>query len=49
MSTLWHSDRIVVLDEGRVFETGPYDELIQRGGLFSELNERSKAGSPLRA
>lgn len=49
LSTLRHSDRIVVFDEGRIVEAGPYDELIQRGGLFSELNDLSDVASPVRA
>ena len=31
------ADRLVVLDEGRVVEEGSHDELIERGGLYSEL------------
>jgi ATP-binding cassette subfamily B protein len=47
ISTLRHSDRIVVFDEGRIVESGPYNELIQRGGLFSELNDHADAASPV--
>ncbi|WKK27842.1 ATP-binding cassette domain-containing protein (plasmid) [Streptomyces olivoreticuli] len=31
------ADRIIVLDDGRVAETGTFDELIALGGLFFEL------------
>jgi ATP-binding cassette subfamily B protein len=37
LSTLRDADRIFVFDEGRVVEVGSYDELAQRGGVFSAL------------
>jgi ABC-type bacteriocin/lantibiotic exporter with double-glycine peptidase domain len=40
LSTIQHADRIVVLERGRVVETGRFDELMQRGGLFRELAKR---------
>jgi ATP-binding cassette subfamily B protein len=36
-STVRMADRIVVLDEGRPVEEGSHEELIARGGLYSEL------------
>ncbi len=38
-STVRMSDQIVVLHDGRVSETGTYEELMQRSGLFAELYE----------
>ena len=43
LSTLLDTDRIFVFDDGRVVETGTYDELVRRGGVFAEL-VRSAAG-----
>jgi ATP-binding cassette subfamily B protein len=37
LTTLRDADRIVVFDEGRIVETGTFDELVRRGGVFSEL------------
>jgi ABC-type multidrug transport system fused ATPase/permease subunit len=33
-------DRIVVIKEGRVVETGAFDELLQAGGPFAEMARR---------
>ena len=42
LSTIRHCDRILVLDGGRIAESGSYDELIAKGGLFAELVERQR-------
>ena len=43
LSTVRSAGRIVVLDEGRVVETGRHDELLGRGGLYSQLVGRQLA------
>ena len=37
LSTVVHADRIVVLDAGRVAESGTHVELLRRGGLYAEM------------
>jgi subfamily B ATP-binding cassette protein MsbA len=37
LSTVQHASRIVVMDAGRIVETGTHTELIDRGGLYSRL------------
>jgi ATP-binding cassette subfamily C protein len=43
LSTIRDADRILVMDAGRVVETGTYDELMQADGLFRELAKRQLA------
>lgn len=42
LSTIRHCDRILVLDGGRIVEDGSYDELIEKGGFFTELVKRQR-------
>ncbi len=40
MSTIRECNRIIVLSDGKVAEDGSYDELLAKGGLFSEIIKR---------
>jgi ATP-binding cassette subfamily B protein len=44
LSTLRDADRILVFDAGRIVEVGSYDELVQRGGVFTELVMSAETG-----
>jgi ATP-binding cassette subfamily B protein len=38
-STVRMADQIVVIEQGRVAERGPHDELVARGGRYAALYE----------
>ena len=40
LSTIIHADMIYVLEKGRIVQSGNYEELVNRKGLFAELVKR---------
>ena len=49
LSTLKHSNRLVVLKEGQVDEIGTHEELIAKGGTYANLCEKQMELSKIRA
>ncbi|MFM1942250.1 MAG: hypothetical protein RI897_1232 [Verrucomicrobiota bacterium] len=43
LSTIMNADRILVLQQGRIVQTGTYQELIQQAGPFQDLARRQLA------
>ncbi|MCG7520439.1 ABC transporter ATP-binding protein [Ruegeria sp. Ofav3-42] len=44
LSTLSEMDRIIVLDQGRIVETGTHDALLEQGGLYARFWHRQSGG-----
>ncbi|MCB5246976.1 MAG: ABC transporter ATP-binding protein/permease [Candidatus Cloacimonetes bacterium] len=42
ISSIQHADRIIVLGEGKITESGSHDELVAKGGLYSDLYEKQR-------
>ena len=40
LSTIRNCDKIIVMDAGRIVETGGFEELVERGGIFASLVKR---------
>ena len=48
LSTVRDADMILVVEDGRIVQTGTHDELIASGGLYSELYRTQFASQPTR-
>ena len=44
LSTVQDADRIVVINQGRIVESGTYDELLELGGVFAHMADAQKVG-----
>ncbi|SON56545.1 putative multidrug export ATP-binding/permease protein [Hartmannibacter diazotrophicus] len=44
LSTIARMDRLVIMDKGRIVETGTHEELLARGGLYARLWARQTGG-----
>lgn len=52
LSTVRHADQILVMQDGRIVERGVHEELVDRGGVYTELHkaqtrERGRRRAPL--
>jgi ATP-binding cassette subfamily B multidrug efflux pump len=48
LSTISRMDRLVVLNQGRIVETGAHAELLKRGGTYARLWRRQSGGFDIR-
>ncbi len=44
LSTIAQLDRLVVMDQGEIVETGSHDELVDAGGIYADLWSRQSGG-----
>ena len=44
LSTIRDADRIIVIDDGRIVESGNHDELLARRGVYYRLYQNQYAG-----
>ena len=44
LSTIAQMDRLIVMEEGRILETGTHKQLIESDGLYANLWKRQSGG-----
>ena len=44
LSTISAMDRLIVLDQGNILEEGSHDDLVEQGGIYSDLWSRQSGG-----
>ena len=44
LSTIEHADQVLVMDQGRIVESGSHQELLQHNGLYARLWQRQSGG-----
>ena len=44
LSTIANSDRILVMDDGRISEQGTHNELLAKKGIYADLYARQSGG-----
>ena len=44
LSTISELDRLIVMDEGAIVESGTHEELVTQGGIYADLWERQSGG-----
>jgi ATP-binding cassette subfamily B protein len=49
LSTIEHADLIVVIDEGRIVESGDHDSLLARDGIYAEMFRRQRLEEEIEA
>ena len=43
LSTIRHADQILVIDEGKVAESGTHEELVALGGIYARMHRIQSA------